>query len=225
MPVAYLTIDDAPSADFEKKVAFLRAHRVPAVFFCIGEQLTRYPDAVVNAIRDGFVIGNHSYSHPRFSQLSLDEAKREIDRTDTLLEHLHEAAGRKRPVKLFRFPYGDTGRHTRAIRRYLAASGHVGIQVPRPRLVFPFLKRLRFGNVDSWWTFDLREWCLARLDHAYPIRSPQDVFDRLERELSRTRWRVGSDHVFLAHDHVETAAVFCQLVQRLLAHRFTFGRP
>jgi peptidoglycan/xylan/chitin deacetylase (PgdA/CDA1 family) len=225
MPVAYLTIDDAPSDDFTHKLAFLRARGVPAVFFCIGERLERHEGAVMHAIRDGFLIGNHSYSHPRFSELSVDAATREITLTDAIIERLYRAAGRQLPAKLFRFPYGDKGRDIRLLNRRLTALGYAGLRIADPRLTFPFLRWLRFRDADSWWTFDVLDWCLAHADHQYRIHSPQDVFDRLDRELSRTWWTIGSNHVFLLHDHTATADVFEHTIELLLARGFVFKLP
>jgi len=225
MAFAYLTIDDAPSADFERKVSFLRARGVPAVFFCIGEQLDRHSTAVVDAIRCGFVIANHSYSHRQFSQLSLTESIDEIAATDAIIERLYDAAGQSRPVKLFRYPYGDRGRRAPAVNRYLSKTGYVGLRIPDPRLPFPFVRGLRFRNADSWWTFDLRDWCLADRNHQHPIHSGRDVIDRLDRELAQTRWRIGSNHVFLSHDHVETAELFTTLIGSLLSYGIVFELP
>jgi peptidoglycan/xylan/chitin deacetylase (PgdA/CDA1 family) len=225
MGFAYLTIDDGPSDDFERKIALLRARRVPAVFFCIGEQLERRPAEVVDAIRDGFLIANHSYSHPAFSQLSIAEATREIAATDSIIEALYRSAGRPRPMKLFRFPYGDRGRSADGLRHELRDMGYVGLRISSPRLPFPFLRSLRFHGPDSWWTFDLRDWCLARPGHTHAIHSTDDVMDRLDREMTRARWRIGSNHVLLMHDHVETGALFTQLIDRLLAHGVDFRLP
>ena len=225
MGFAYLTIDDAPSSDFQHKVAFLRARGVPAVFFCIGEQLEHYRTDVVQAIRDGFVIGNHSYSHRRFSQLSVAQATTEVASTDAMIDALYHDAGVKRPAKLFRFPYGDLGRERRALKRHLAAMGYVGLRIPNPRLPFPFLRALRFIGPDSWWTFDLRDWCLVDGDHGHAIRTRQDVLDRLDREIRQSSWRIGRNHVFLTHDHPQTADLFTALVERLLEHGVTFDLP
>ncbi|HUK36715.1 MAG TPA: polysaccharide deacetylase family protein [Vicinamibacterales bacterium] len=225
MRLAYLTIDDGPSGDFEHKVAFLRARDVPAVFFCVGAQLEERSAAVVQAIRSGFLIANHSYSHPYFSRLSLEEATREITATDAIIEQLYRSAGRDRPMKLFRFPYGDKGKRTRSLKRCLTAMGYSGLRIPKPRLPFPYARWLRLQDADSWWTFDVRDWCLAHRDHAYPIRSRNDVIDRLDHELTRARWRIGSNHVLLLHDHAETAPLFQDLIDHLLTYDIAFTLP
>jgi peptidoglycan/xylan/chitin deacetylase (PgdA/CDA1 family) len=198
---------------------------VPAVFFCVGQQLEQYRTEVIQAIRDGFVIGNHSYSHRHFSQLSLDQAADEVASTDAIIDALYHAAGVKRPAKLFRFPYGDAGTHRRRFNRTLTTMGYVGLRIPSPRLPFPFLRAIHFTSADSWWTFDLRDWCLVDAGHGHAVRSRQDVIDRLDREMRQTSWRIGRNHVFLVHDHVQTAELFTALVERLLEHGVTFDLP
>src|SRR5262245_50027868 len=107
--IAYLTIDDSPTKDFIPKLEYLITKRIPAVWFCEGARLEQYPDSVIIAIKAGYIIGNHSYSHPSFSTISLETAFAEIDRTHRIIEDLYARAGVKRPAKFFRFPYGDKG--------------------------------------------------------------------------------------------------------------------
>ena len=41
MSKAYLTIDDAPSENFEEKVEFLEGKNIPAIFFCEGRYIEK----------------------------------------------------------------------------------------------------------------------------------------------------------------------------------------
>ena len=57
-------------------------------------------------------IGNHSFSHPYFSELSFEECTEQILRTEDILNRIYApiaSEGIERPHKLFRFPYGDKG--------------------------------------------------------------------------------------------------------------------
>lgn len=107
--VGYLTIDDSPTVDFRRKVDVLREKKFPAIFFCRGDRLLERKEDVIYAIEKGFVIGNHSYDHPKFSELSLKECFHQIRRTDEIIEDIYNEAEVSRPAKLFRFPYGDKG--------------------------------------------------------------------------------------------------------------------
>lgn len=109
MKRVYLTIDDAPSKDFKDKVDFLYSRKISAIFFCIGENIKKYQENVAYAISKGFLIGNHSYYHAHFSDLSIDEGKESIRLTDQIIDETYKMAGIKRPIKVFRFPYFDRG--------------------------------------------------------------------------------------------------------------------
>jgi peptidoglycan/xylan/chitin deacetylase (PgdA/CDA1 family) len=106
---AYLTIDDSPSGETDALCAFLLEEKVPAILFCRGDRLEGNPDPVVRAIRNGFVVGNHAYSHRRASQIGFAEMTAEIARTDALIDAAYEKAGAARTAKYFRFPHMDRG--------------------------------------------------------------------------------------------------------------------
>ncbi|MEI8295441.1 MAG: polysaccharide deacetylase family protein [Alphaproteobacteria bacterium] len=105
----YLTIDDSPSIHMDKKVSFLREHNIPAIFYARGECIEKYPHQIANAIQYGFLIGNHSYTHPCFSQISLTQCLEEIIKTETLINQCYRSAGKKRPCKIIRLPFADRG--------------------------------------------------------------------------------------------------------------------
>lgn len=116
---AYLTIDDSPTRHTDDLTDFLVREDVPAVLFCIGsaykdlhldcEGIEQNALPILNAIHKGFVIGNHTYTHRRSSELSYDEVISEIEKTENLIEQLYQEAGKPRPVKLIRFPHLDRG--------------------------------------------------------------------------------------------------------------------
>jgi len=105
----YLTIDDGPSKDFRDKVDFLYQKGIPSIFFCIGKNIIKHEQDIIYAIKKGFIIGNHSFSHSYFSDISLDECKHEIRKTDEIIERLYIESEITRPAKFFRFPYLDGG--------------------------------------------------------------------------------------------------------------------
>jgi peptidoglycan/xylan/chitin deacetylase (PgdA/CDA1 family) len=109
MRKAYLTIDDGPSEKFTALVDFLHDAKIPAVFFNRGDNMDARPDAVIYGIKKGFVMANHTYTHPHAVDLPYEEICNEIRRTDNVLERLYAEAGVARPGKYFRFPYMDRG--------------------------------------------------------------------------------------------------------------------
>jgi len=101
-PIIALTFDDGPSLTMTPRVLdLLRKHNVKATFFMQGSHVSRYPSLAREVARQGHVVGNHSYTHPDFSQLTPTQAGREITRTNQVIAR---ATG-STPV-LFRYPYG-----------------------------------------------------------------------------------------------------------------------
>ena len=92
----YLTIDDGPTENTKHHVSYLNSRSIPAIMFFLGTNIVQQRDAAIHAVKHGIIIGNHSYSHPRFSELSLDEAIKEIQRQEKLIDQLYEASGCKR---------------------------------------------------------------------------------------------------------------------------------
>ena len=105
----YLTIDDIPQQVTPDIVGYLFKKNIPAVMFAVGENLEKYMDIAVQAVESGILIGNHSYSHPAFEDMTYEEGVEEIEKTERLIEEVYRRAGRDRPVKVFRFPYLNKG--------------------------------------------------------------------------------------------------------------------
>lgn len=108
---AYLTIDDAPSAITGELTDFLQKRDIPALFFCRGDFLEERMDTAAEAVARGFHLGNHTYSHSacRALETPFDVIRKEIARTEDLLDRVYSLAGVKRPARWFRFPHLDRG--------------------------------------------------------------------------------------------------------------------
>ena len=138
MKKVILTFDDGPSENFQKLLEYLIKNKYKAIFFCLGKNL-EFPERkkqIIKAIKKGFLIGNHSYSHRNFNMLSFKKAKEEILKTDKLIEEIYKEAKIKRPIKLFRFPY---------LRRGLL--NYFRIQ--------KFLKKLNYKDILNSWRYDV----------------------------------------------------------------------
>ena len=83
---SYLTFDDGPHAECTPRLLDLLAeHGVKATFFVVGSAVELRPKIVQRIVAEGHVLGNHSWNHPHFSQLSIGEQMAEIDRCDEIL--------------------------------------------------------------------------------------------------------------------------------------------
>jgi peptidoglycan/xylan/chitin deacetylase (PgdA/CDA1 family) len=94
--VLYITFDDGPHPTITPLVLnILDEYNAKATFFCVGENVTKYPDIFNQIINKGHAVGNHTYNHVKGWQTS-----------DTAyLENIKKAA-EVIPSNLFRPPYG-----------------------------------------------------------------------------------------------------------------------
>ncbi|MCM2580023.1 polysaccharide deacetylase family protein [Streptomyces meridianus] len=90
-------------AGLDTILAELRRRRVPATFFLTGDFADRHPEAA-RAMAAEHGIGNHSYNHPQFAELSSQEMTDEVMRAD---DAIRRATGAE-PLPFFRFPYSET---------------------------------------------------------------------------------------------------------------------
>lgn len=117
-----LTIDDGPRKNMESILEDL-GYENPCIFYLIGMNTeNRFSrELAKRAIKNGHILGNHSYTHPKFSKISLKSAKREIEKTESILKGIYEEVGFKKQNKLFRFPYGDENTE---VKKYLKEEGY-----------------------------------------------------------------------------------------------------
>lgn len=98
-----LSFDDGPDPRWTPRIAnTLRSLHVPATFFVVGSQVVRHPDVVLDLHRQGFEIGNHTFTHVELSKLPAWERSFQI----SLTENAIAGAAGIRP-RLIRPPYSS----------------------------------------------------------------------------------------------------------------------
>ncbi|SDN61537.1 polysaccharide deacetylase family protein [Acetanaerobacterium elongatum] len=111
----YLTFDEGYENGFTAKILdTLKEKGVSAVFFVTYDYAKRNPELVQRMIDEGHIVGNHSTTHPSMPDLSLDEAKKEIQ---TLHDYVLQNFGYE--MWLFRPPQGDFSERTLALAHSL----------------------------------------------------------------------------------------------------------
>ncbi|WP_406194180.1 polysaccharide deacetylase family protein [Kitasatospora sp. NBC_01560] len=85
-------------------LAALRDLAAPAAFFPTGQFAEEHPDALRAVTAAGHGLGNHSYSHPHFTDLTARQARAEVLRADAAIR----TASGAEPLPFFRFPYSET---------------------------------------------------------------------------------------------------------------------
>lgn len=98
----YLTFDDGPTPEItEWTLNQLREYNAKATFFCIGDNIRKYPDIFQKVINEGHSIGNHTFNHLngwKTSTLDYIENVKLYETEHCKLNTEH--------CKLFRPPYG-----------------------------------------------------------------------------------------------------------------------
>lgn len=98
-----LTFDDGPDDVWTPQVLdVLREMEVRATFFLVGNRVENHPDITRRIVREGHIVGNHSWDHPNLAKLSAAQVRSQLVRTN---ETLQRTVG-VRP-RLFRPPYGS----------------------------------------------------------------------------------------------------------------------
>jgi len=121
-PVVALTFDAGANADAVPSILqTLKDKNVPATFFLTGQWVRSFP-AETNAVAvAGFVVGNHSDTHPHLPSLSDAQIVAEVGTAQQSI--LLTSGIETRP--LFRFPFGDVDSRVLGIVNSL---GYVGVR-------------------------------------------------------------------------------------------------
>ncbi|OLD18772.1 MAG: hypothetical protein AUI91_09935 [Acidobacteria bacterium 13_1_40CM_3_56_11] len=97
-----ISFDDGPDPQWTPKILdILKEKNAPAVFFVIGDPANRRPDILRREYAEGHEIGNHTFTHPKFDEISHTQIRWELNLTQRLIE---STLGVK--SILFRPPYG-----------------------------------------------------------------------------------------------------------------------
>jgi peptidoglycan/xylan/chitin deacetylase (PgdA/CDA1 family) len=103
-PVVALTFDAGANADAVPSILqTLKAKNVPATFFLTGQWVRSFPFETNAITVAGFVVGNHSDTHPHFTTLSDAQIVAEVQNAQRSI--FLTSGVETRP--LFRFPFGD----------------------------------------------------------------------------------------------------------------------
>ncbi len=99
----YLTFDDGPVPGLTEYVLETLEHfKAKATFFCVGDNVRKYPELFRRLYRSGHAIGNHSYNHLNGW---LTGAKEYVDNVEKSRMEMKKAMPEVR-VTMFRPPYG-----------------------------------------------------------------------------------------------------------------------
>lgn len=94
--VIYITIDDGPIPELTPgTLEMLAEFGAKATFFCVGENVQRYPDIYQQIVKGGHSVGNHTFNHLKGSRTKIKEYVQNVHLADEYIK-----------TKLFRPPHG-----------------------------------------------------------------------------------------------------------------------
>ncbi|MEV0095909.1 polysaccharide deacetylase family protein [Streptomyces sp. NPDC050738] len=109
-----LTFDAGPGRDTAELLDILKAKRVNATFFLLGNDIRTRPRLVTREDLEGHEVGNHSWTHPRLTEVSDAEIRSELGRVQ---KRVRQLTGRT--PTLMRPPQGRTDERVAAVARSL----------------------------------------------------------------------------------------------------------
>ncbi len=162
----YLTFDDGPIPVVTPFVLnTLKNFNAKATFFCIGENISNYPDIFSDILSAGHTVGNHTYNHLKGWKTSDAEYLMDIEKCGALINS-----------NLFRPPYGRI--RNSQIRKLISMkpeidiimwdvlSGDFDTGITGEKCVHNVLDHVRNGSIV---VFHDSQKAFPRLEHALPV--------------------------------------------------------
>jgi peptidoglycan-N-acetylglucosamine deacetylase len=116
-----LTFDAGSSAQYAPPILdALKSAGLHCTFFITGQFADANPSIMARLAAEGHELGNHSYSHPRFTQLPPAEVTSQLDRTEAAVERTTGLSTKP----YFRFPYGAG---SNALVQQVNGMGYIGV--------------------------------------------------------------------------------------------------
>ncbi|MEM1324347.1 MAG: polysaccharide deacetylase family protein [Bacteroidota bacterium] len=224
-----ITIDDVPNTRLYKQKQFesklmqqLDSLSIPIAIF-INEGLIYKPDAIdENFIllhdwfqRDYITLGNHTFTHPRYSKVGFDEFKANIMKGDDISIELAKIYDK--PLHHFRFPYNDLGKDSVqhvSMEHLLDSLGYA---------ITPFT----IESMD--WMFNyvyetyLRQGDISKANYIGQqyVTTTIAFFDFFE-QLSEKLYGRAVSHIYLCHDNQINADFLGNIMQQLEEKQYEF---
>lgn len=110
-----LTFDDGPDGEYTPRIlTVLSNYSVKATFMVIGTRIQEQPSVFQRMLREGHVVGNHTWNHLNLARENRETIRSELTRTSDEMQRV----GGVRPL-LFRPPYGALSEEVISVAREL----------------------------------------------------------------------------------------------------------
>ena len=103
----WLTFDDGPEEEVTEFILkTLKKLNIKASFFLIGKNIQAFPELTKEIIKEGHIVGNHSFSHLNGFKSKKEEYIYDIELGQKLINEKLVEMGITNKIKIFRPPYG-----------------------------------------------------------------------------------------------------------------------
>ena len=226
-----ITLDDLPQSSTirtaEHRVALnqrllytLLEAKVPAMGFVNGakcynedELVEHQRQILVDWVEAGFELGNHTWSHPDYNRLTLEEFVADLERGENFVAALMG----ERAMRWFRHPYlhrGDTDEKREALEKYIAEKGYreAVVSIDNAEWVFAsaYDKALKAEDPER----------VAKIGESY-VDYMMDVVAFWEGQ-SQALFGRNISHVMLMHGNTINADHLGEILRRLTALGYEF---
>jgi peptidoglycan/xylan/chitin deacetylase (PgdA/CDA1 family) len=143
--VIYLSFDDGPHQHITPQVlSMLEDYQAKASFFCVGDNVRKYPEVFSNIIQRGHAVGNHSFHHLNGWKADKQAYVNDIVKANALIQS-----------NLFRPPYGRLkSKQARVLKSlgyeiimWTLLSSDYDEQLSKEKCAERLLKRIRPGAI------------------------------------------------------------------------------
>ncbi|KOF03838.1 polysaccharide deacetylase [Roseivirga seohaensis subsp. aquiponti] len=154
------------------------------------------------------LIGNHTFSHPRYSDVGLDNFMGDVEKGERLTKAY--ASKHKKNLKYFRFPFNDLGldslQHTK-VKAALSKKGYI---------ITPFTVESSDWMFDTVYQYYLNNGQTSKaheVGEAYVNKTIELVtfFDSLASQI----YNYPVKHIYLCHDNAINADYLSKIIERL----------
>jgi peptidoglycan/xylan/chitin deacetylase (PgdA/CDA1 family) len=103
----WLTFDDGPEEEVTEFILkTLKKLNIKASFFLIGKNIQAFPELTKEIIKEGHIVGNHSFSHLNGFKSKKEEYIYDIELGQKLINEKLVEMGITNKIKIFRPPFG-----------------------------------------------------------------------------------------------------------------------
>lgn len=187
-PLVALTFDDGPHGECTNQILdILERYDAKATFFVVGSRVEGRENVLKRMDKLGCQVGNHTWSHKDLTKISKDEATREIEKTNDVVE---AAIGKR--TKLVRPPYGAQAR-LKEIVKYPMILWSVDTEdwkTKNPQATFEeAIKITKSGNIllfhDIYPTTveAVEKIVPALIDKGYKLVTVSEMFEAMDKDL------------------------------------------